>query len=120
MFLIVSNFAFADVKVDKCDNIKNKIQKVTCLTKLKLLAKEENSKNKVNIIEGKLKKTHENIGKGVKKTEKGVANIAKKVANTTKKIDEKGREITKSIDEKVSNFFKKGRDKLKKLKKKKE
>ena len=49
MFLIVSNFAFADVKVDKCDNIKNKSQKDTCLTKLKLLAIEENSKNKVNI-----------------------------------------------------------------------
>ena len=45
MFLIVSNFAFADVKVDKCDNIKNKSQKATCLTKLKLLAIEENSKN---------------------------------------------------------------------------
>ena len=85
IFFIVSNFAFADVKVDKCDNIKNKSQKATCLTKLKLLAIEENSKNKVNIIQDKLNKTHKKIGKGVKKTEKeatkGAAKLAKKVGD---------------------------------------
>ena len=46
IFLIVSNFAFADVKVNKCDNIKNDHQKTSCLSKLKLQAIKENSKKK--------------------------------------------------------------------------
>ena len=46
IFLIVSNFAFADVKVNKCDNIKNDRQKTNCLNKLKLQAIKENSKKK--------------------------------------------------------------------------
>ena len=96
IFLIVSNFAFADIKVNKCDNIKDDRQKTSCLNKLKLQAIKENSKKKINIIEDKLKKTHKKIGKGVKKTEKGVANVAKKVGS-----------VTKSIGKKVSNFFKK-------------
>ena len=50
IFLIVSNFAFADVNVNKCDNIKNDQQKANCLTKLKLQAIKENSKKKINII----------------------------------------------------------------------
>ena len=49
--------------------------------------------------------------KGVKKTEKRIANVAKKVQNT--KVDEKGRKMRKMIDEKVSNFFKKGKNKMK-------
>ena len=85
IFLIVSNFAFADVKVNKCDNIKDDHQKTSCLSKLKLQAIKENSKKKTNIIEGKLEKTHKKIGKGVKKTEKGVAKLAKKVEDRKKK-----------------------------------
>ena len=46
VFLIVSNFAFADIKVNKCDNIKDNHQKTSCLSKLKLLAIKENSKKK--------------------------------------------------------------------------
>ena len=93
----MSNFVFADVKVNKCDNIENNNQKTNCLSKLKLQAIKENSKKKINIIEDKLEKTHKKIGKGVKKTEKGVVKVAKKVRNTQKKIDEKGRKIRKSI-----------------------
>ncbi|MAH53947.1 MAG: hypothetical protein CMI68_03335 [Candidatus Pelagibacter sp.] len=119
IFLILSNFAFADIKVDKCDNIKDDRQKTSCLNKLKLQAIKENSKKKINIIEGKLAKTHKKIGKGVKKTEKGITNVAKKVQNTKKKIDEKGRKIRKNIDEKVSNFFKKRRNKIKEFNKRK-
>ena len=78
IFFIMSNFVFADIKVNKCDNIKNDRQKTNCLNKLKLQAIKENSKEKINIIEGKLKKTHEKIGKGVKKTEKGFTKVAKK------------------------------------------
>jgi len=96
IFFIVSNFAFANIKINKCDNIKNNHQKISCLSKLKLQAIKENSKKKINIIEDKLEKTHKKIGKGVKKTEKGVANVAKKVGS-----------VTKSIGKKVSNFFKK-------------
>ena len=84
IFLIVSNFAFADVKINKCDNIKDDHQKTSCLNKLKLKAIKENSKKKINIIEDKLKKTHKKIGKGVKKTEKGIAKLAKKVGNAKK------------------------------------
>ena len=94
----MSNFVFADIKVNKCDNIKNDRQKTNCLNKLKLQAIKENSKEKINIIEGRLKKTHEKIGKGVKKTEKGFTKVAKKVQNTKNNIDEKGRKIRKSID----------------------
>jgi hypothetical protein len=119
IFLFVSNFAFADVKVNKCDNIKNNYQKTSCLTKLKLQAIKENSKKKKNIIEGKLEKTNKKIEKSIKKTEKNIANIAKKVGNRQKKIDEKGRKIRESIDKKVSNFFKKGRNKIKEFNKKK-
>ena len=50
IFLIVSNFAFADIKVNKCDNIKDDRQKTSCLNKLKLQAIKENSKKKINII----------------------------------------------------------------------
>ena len=46
IFLIVSNFAFADVKINKCDNIKDDHQKTSCLNKLKLQAIKENSKKK--------------------------------------------------------------------------
>ena len=46
IFLIVSNFAFADVKVNKCDNIKDNSQKTSCLNKLKIQAIKENSKKK--------------------------------------------------------------------------
>ena len=46
IFFIMSNFVFADVKVNKCDNIKNNNQKTDCLTKLKLQAIKENSKKK--------------------------------------------------------------------------
>ena len=95
IFLIVSNFAFADVKVNKCDNIKSHNQKTNCLTKLKLQAIKENSKEKINIIEGKLEKSHKNIGKSVKKTEKEIANAAKNVKKTMK-----------NIGEKLSNLFK--------------
>ena len=84
IFFIMSNFVFADVKVNKCDNIENNNQKTTCLSKLKLQAIKENSKKKINIIEDKLEKTHKKIGKGVKKTEKEIANVAKKVQNTKK------------------------------------
>ncbi len=89
IFFIMSNFVFADVKVNKCDNIENNYQKTNCLSKLKLQAIKENSKKKINIIEDKLEKTHKKIGKGVKKTEKGIANIAKKVQNRKENIDEK-------------------------------
>ena len=89
IFLIVSNFAFADVKVNKCDNIKSHNQKTNCLTKLKLQAIKENSKEKINIIEGKLAKSHEMIGKSVKKTEKEIANAAKNVKKTMKNMGEK-------------------------------
>ena len=89
IFLIVSNFAFADVKVNKCDNIKNHNQKTNCLTKLKLQAIKENSKEKINIIEGKLEKSHKNIGKSVKKTEKEIATVGKNVKKTMKNIGEK-------------------------------
>mgnify|MGYP001284428465 CR=1 FL=1 len=89
IFFIVSNFAFADVKVNKCDNIKNNHQKTNCLTKLKLQAIKENSKEKINIIEGKLAKSHKMIGKSVKKTEKEIANAAKNVKKTMKNIGEK-------------------------------
>jgi hypothetical protein len=85
IFFIMSNFVFADIKVNKCDNIKNDRQKTNCLNKLKLQAIKESSKEKINIIEDKLEKTHKKIGKSVKKTEKGVANLAKKVGNTKKK-----------------------------------
>jgi len=119
IFFIMSNFVFADIKVNKCDNIKNDRQKTNCLNKLKLQAIKENSKEKINIIEGKLEKTHKKIGKAVKKTEKRVANVAKKVQKTTKNIDKKSRNITKSIGEKVSNFFKKGQNKIKEFNKKK-
>ena len=91
IFLIVSNFAFADIKVNKCDNIKDDRQKTSCLNKLKLQAIKENSKKKINIIEDKLKKTHKKIGKGVKKTEKGAVNLAKKVGDTKKKQMKKGK-----------------------------
>ncbi len=119
IFFIMSNFAFADVKVNKCDNIENNHQKINCLTKLKLQAIKENSKKKINIIEDKLEKNNKKIEKGIKKTEKGISNVAKKVGNTKKKIDEKGRKIRKKIDEKVSNFFKKGQNKIKEFNKKK-
>ncbi len=46
IFLIVSNFVFADVKVNKCDNIKDDRQKTSSLNKLKLKAIKENSKKK--------------------------------------------------------------------------
>ncbi len=120
IFLIVFNFAFADIKVNKCDNIENNHQKTNCLTKLKLQAIKENSKKKINIIESKLEKTNKKIEKSIKKTEKGITNVAKKVGNTKKKIDEKGRKIRKSIDEKVSIFFKKGQNKIKEFNKRKE
>ena len=67
VFLIISNFAFADVKINKCDNIKNDHQKANCLTKLKAQAIKEDSKKKINIIESKLEKTHKKIGRTVKK-----------------------------------------------------
>jgi hypothetical protein len=85
IFFFISNFVFADVKINKCDNIENNRQKTNCLNKLKLQAIKENSKKKINIIEDKLKKTHKKIGKVVKKTEKGAAKLAKKVKNTKKK-----------------------------------
>lgn len=85
IFLIVSNFAFADVKVNKCDKIKDDRQKTSCLNKLKLQAIKENSKKKINIIEGKLEKTNKKIEKGIKKTEKRIANVAKKSAKQKRK-----------------------------------
>ncbi|MBO6487249.1 MAG: hypothetical protein HVK31_01230 [Pelagibacteraceae bacterium] len=78
IFLIVSNFAFADIKVNKCDNIKDDRQKTSCLNKLKLQAIKENSKKKINIIEDKLEKTHKKIGKGVKKTERELQSLQRK------------------------------------------
>ena len=65
IFFFISNFVFADVKINKCDNIENNRQKTNCLNKLKLQAIKENSKKKINIIEDKLKKTHKKIGKVV-------------------------------------------------------
>ena len=95
IFLIVSNFAFADVKVNKCDDIENHNQKTSCLTKLKLQAIKENSKEKINIIEGKLEKSHKNVGKSVNKIEEEIATVGKNVKKTMK-----------NIGEKLSNLFK--------------
>ena len=95
IFLIVSNFAFADVKINKCDNIKNDRQKTNCLNKLKLQAIKENSKEKINIIEGKLEKSHKNVGKSVNKLEEEIATVGKNVKKTMK-----------NIGEKLSNLFK--------------
>ena len=55
VFLIISNFAFADVKINKCDNIKNDHQKANCLTKLKAQAikedlKKKRKRNEINYI----------------------------------------------------------------------
>ncbi len=56
IFFFISNFVFADVKINKCDNIENNSQKTNCLNKLKLQAIKENSKKKNKNNRRKVKK----------------------------------------------------------------
>ena len=79
LFLFFCNTLYADLNVNKCDNLKKKSEKLSCLTKLKAKALKENSAEKTKIIQKKLSNFHKFNQKNLKKTEEGVANTGKKI-----------------------------------------
>lgn len=96
------SFALAEIDVNKCDTIKDKVKKITCLTQLKATAISQNAKEKVKPIDRKLKNTHKKIGSTVSRAEKGVTttfkenmdklnnnNLFQKIRNKNKEMNEK-------------------------------
>ena len=79
-FILLSNNAFANVDINKCDNLTKKTAKINCLTKLKAKALKEKSSQKSKLIEKKLSELHNKIGETVENTEKSVASTGKKIS----------------------------------------
>tara|TARA_B100000886_G_C20421196_1_gene491716 strand:- start:2923 stop:3264 length:342 start_codon:yes stop_codon:yes gene_type:complete len=105
LFLIlVPALAQAKIDITKCDNISNKTEKYTCLSKLKAKAISENAKDKLKPIDKKLKKAHKKLGNTVTKTEKGVIstireNVDKLNQNKyIKKIKEKNKQMNEKAN----------------------
>ena len=95
----INGLVYANIDVNKCDQIKVQTEKISCLTKLKAEALKENSKEKIKLIENKLTNVHNKIGKGVSDTEKGIKS----------KMDK----TSKAIGDKAPNFLKKRWEKMK-------
>ena len=105
LILLFSNSSYANVNVNNCDNLENKSEKLSCLTKLKAKALKENSKEKAIIIQKKLSNFHKFNQKNVEKTEQGIANtgkkIGKKISETDKQIKEKSKKTLDLLKEKI-------------------
>ncbi len=92
IIISINGLVYANIDVNKCDQIKVRTEKVSCLTKLRGEALKENSKEKIKLIESKLTNVHNKIGKGVSDTEKG---IKSKMEKTSKAIGNKSPDFLK-------------------------
>ena len=103
-FIVIPILAQAKIDITKCDNILNKTEKYTCLSKLKAQAISENAKDKLKPLDKKLKKAHKKLGNSVTKTEKGIISKIKKNVNkiNQKKYIKKIKEKNKQMNEKAN------------------